>query len=316
MISMKETTKFVYRKQGYYIIGNHSAVKLCHWLRMAMLGKGYCYKQKFYGIKSHRCLQMTPSLPNCTHRCIFCWRAVELTENEPLTDGPQFIVEESIKAQRKLIVGYKGDPRVTEQIFEEAMNPNQVAISLAGEPTMYPKLEEMIKEYHRHGFTTFVVTNGTFPDVIRKIRPTQLYISLIASNKDMYNKVARPIGDTWDRFLESLELFPSVNTRRVIRMTMVKGWNMSNIDEYAKLIRKANPHFVEVKAYMRVGYSRDRLPDSAMPSHDEILTFTKKLGEKIGYQLLDDKKESRVTLLSKEDYKWRSLEKEQPTNYP
>ena len=41
-----------------------------------------CYKQTFYGIQSHRCLQMTPSINQCNHMCLFCWRHQGFTEKE------------------------------------------------------------------------------------------------------------------------------------------------------------------------------------------------------------------------------------------
>ena len=61
-------------KQHYSIVGNHSGVKLCHWMRQSLLLKREYYKQSFYGIKTHRCLQMTPAINQCTHLCLFCWR--------------------------------------------------------------------------------------------------------------------------------------------------------------------------------------------------------------------------------------------------
>ena len=63
-------------RQHYKIIGNHSAVKICTWLKKSMRDEGFCYKQKFYGIQSHRCLQMTPWIL-CPNRCLFCWRIIE-----------------------------------------------------------------------------------------------------------------------------------------------------------------------------------------------------------------------------------------------
>lgn len=59
---------------GYRFVGEHrhSAVKACHWTRKSLLNRGSCYKQKFYGIQSHRCLQLAPGLPFCDHRCVFC----------------------------------------------------------------------------------------------------------------------------------------------------------------------------------------------------------------------------------------------------
>src|SRR3989449_5555819 len=67
----------VLERQGYRIVGEHSGVKLCHWTK-ASLTKGIgCYKQTFYGIESHRCLQMTPAVDACNLACQFCWRTQE-----------------------------------------------------------------------------------------------------------------------------------------------------------------------------------------------------------------------------------------------
>jgi len=60
------------RKQGYRLVGGHSAVKICEWTRNSLRGKGACYKYAFYGIRSHQCLQMTTSM-FCASRCKFCW---------------------------------------------------------------------------------------------------------------------------------------------------------------------------------------------------------------------------------------------------
>ncbi|MFB0543144.1 MAG: 4-demethylwyosine synthase TYW1, partial [Candidatus Bathyarchaeia archaeon] len=66
-----------YRKQQYQLAGGHSAVKTCHWTKESLRTgeRRFCYKQKFYGIRTLRCLQMTPSLGKCLQRCLFCWRA-------------------------------------------------------------------------------------------------------------------------------------------------------------------------------------------------------------------------------------------------
>ena len=42
-------------------------------------------------------------------------------------------------------------------------------------------------------------------------------------------------------------------------MTLVKEHNMHNVDEYAKLVEKANPTYIEAKAYMHIGFSSLRL---------------------------------------------------------
>jgi len=66
-----------------------------------------------------------------------------------------------------------------------------------------------------------------------------------------------------------LDLFPSIDTRKVIRLTMVKGWNMKSPEKYADMIRRAEPDYIEVKAYEWVGESQKRLPRWAMPCMED-----------------------------------------------
>ena len=74
---------------------------------------------------------------------------------------------------------------------------------------------------------------------------------------------------------------------------------MADIDGYAKLISKANPTYIEVKAYMHIGFSGLRLGFECMPMHTQIREFAEKLSEKTGYKILDEAPESRVVLLSR-----------------
>jgi tRNA wybutosine-synthesizing protein 1 len=308
-MSNKETLSRL-KKAGYKIVGNHSAVKLCLWTRKSIKTgeKEFCYKEKFYkdiGIKSHRCLQMTPSLPFCTLRCAFCWRDTTITYPKwtGKVDEPEEIIEKSIEAQRELLSGLGGVPH-SEKHLKEAMNPSNVAISLAGEPTFYEKLSSLIDVLHKKNMKTFLVTNGTLPERLKTLEtlPTQLYVSLCSNSKEMMEKVQKPlIPNAWERLNKTLELFQNLKTRRVIRLTMVKNFNFFEPEKYAKLIEKALPNFVEVKAGMAVGFSRiqKRIKYEDMASHDEIREFAGKLADSIGYKIKDEKRDSRVILLSK-----------------
>lgn len=194
-----ETLRKDMTRQHYKIVGNHSAVKLCTWLKKSIRDEGFCYKQKFYGIQSHRCLQMTPWI-GCCNKCLYCWRTIE---KNPLkfgeTDEPEEIVRLSIEAQRKLINGFPGWEGTNMKKWKEANNPNQVAISLTGEPTLYPKISGLIQEFNKRKFTTFLVTNGQFPERLENLaEPTNLYISLDAPDKATYKKIDRPsLPDFW-----------------------------------------------------------------------------------------------------------------------
>ncbi|KYK27842.1 wyosine biosynthesis protein TYW1 [Thermoplasmatales archaeon SG8-52-1] len=302
---MNSEFKKILEKQHYGIVGHHSGVKLCHWMRQSLLFKRECYKQTFYGIKSHRCLQMTPSINQCNQTCLFCWRYQGFTEKEFYEiDDPKYILDKSIEVQRKLITGFKGDERCDQKKWKEANNPNMLACSLSGEPTLYPKLGEFFEECHRRDITTFLVTNGTNPKSLENLDPLpkQLYVSIVAPNEEVYKKICSPlISDGWEKINQTLELLQSLDTRTVIRHTLVKGWNMDKnyIKEYAHLDEKASPLFIEPKGYVFVGYSRKRMNLSNMPSHNGVYNFGNSLAKHLSYDLTMEKKDSRVVLLSR-----------------
>jgi tRNA wybutosine-synthesizing protein 1 len=288
-----------FKKQGYHIIGTHGAVKPCLWTGRSIKKQGTCYKSKFYAIQSHRCIQMTPYL-GCNQKCLHCWRPIEHTVAVPEQwDAPVELVEGCIEAQRKLLSGYGGLKSVERSRWIESNEPQHAAISLAGEPALYPYLDELIDEFHQRGLTTFVVTNGTKPDIIRNIKPTQLYLSLNAPDKQTYITSCNPHHiDQWDQIIHSLEVMQDHVSRKVIRLTLVKGHNFKDTAGYARLIAIAEPDFIEVKAYMHLGYSRKRLEKSAMPEHSEIAAFASMLADETGYDLIDQVEISRVVLLS------------------
>ncbi len=297
--------KKILEEQGYAIVGKHSAVKLCHWLRKSLLENKPCYKNTFYGIESHRCLQMSPTAFHCTQKCLYCWRyqAFTLTElKKEDADDPAFILEKSIEEQRRLLTGYKGDERVSLEKWKEAMEPKHVACSLTGEPTLYPYLSDFFEECHKRGMTTFLVTNGTNPKALEEmdVLPKQLYVTVAAPNEEIYKKLCCPlVPKGWEKLMETLELLNSLDTRTVIRHTLVKYWNLGHEKEYAKLDERANPWFIEPKGYMFVGYSRQRMKLDNMPSHEEIKKFGEKLAELLGYEIEAEREDSRVVLLGR-----------------
>jgi len=300
-----ESFKRTLLKQGYRIVGSHSGVKICEWTRKSLTQGRYCYKQKWYGIESHRCLQCSLALFWCLNRCLYCWRSFRVflgAEMDVKPDEPEWLLDGLIKAQRELLIGYKGNIKVAPSRWEEAQNPTNVAISLIGESVLYPYLSEFIELAEKRGMKSFLVTKGTYPEGLEKLRvePTNLYISVCAPDGETFNRLERPIKrNGWEAQMRSLELMKSFNCRKVIRITLVKGYNMHNIEGYAKLIERAEPDYIEPKAYMRVGESIKRLPEDAMPSCENVLEFAEKLAGETGYIVEDFFKPSRVALLSK-----------------
>lgn len=312
------------RKQGYRIIGNHSSIKVCLWTKKALRNEGACYKNKFYGIDSWRCVQMTPSFV-CPNRCLFCWRDINFTPtkwNFPI-DDPKTIIDNCIKEHVKYLQGFNGSSKTNRKRFAEAQSPKHMAISLSAEPTFYPRLPELIKELRKRKMTSFLVTNGLLPEVLEKLQkqnalPTQLYVSLSYPNEKIFRQITKnKTKNAWKKLNKTLNLFTKLKIRKVIRMTLVKGENSNMKDEfvkeYAELIKKAMPDFLEIKGYMAVGFARNRkgMGYDAMPTHEEIKDFAKKIAkelEKPGlkyYKILDEHEFSRVVLIGRDKKKMK-----------
>ena len=289
------------QKQGYQFFrpGSSAALKPCMWCKRALAGGEMCYKHQFYGIDSHRCVQMTPTL-RCNQRCLFCWRSFEHEVTEEEECPPEAILAGLRKYQKKALAGYNAvlENTVTEEKWREALDPKHVAISLSGEPTLYSRLPELIGLFTGSGYTTFLVSNGTNPEVLRRCRPFQTYVSLDAPDEETYEAVCRPLGHTWDQVGESLALLGS--RRSAVRVTLVRGLNDFAPERYAALLQDSGATFVEIKGYMYLGYSRNRLARENMPEHARVRSFAEQVAAASGYRFRDENPLSRVVCLERE----------------
>jgi tRNA wybutosine-synthesizing protein 1 len=288
------------RKQGYQFFSptSSAALKPCMWCKRALAGGGMCYKHQFYGIDSHRCVQMTPTL-FCNQRCLFCWRSFEHEPQETEECAPETILAGLHKFQKKALAGYNAvlDNTVTDERWREALDPKHVAISLSGEPTLYSQLPQLIDLFNSKGYTTFLVSNGTNPDQLRRCHPFQMYISLDAPDKETYQKVCRPAGDYWERVNESLGLLSG--RRSAVRITLVRGLNDRDPERYAAILQASGARFVEIKGYMYLGYSRNRLARENMPEHAQVRAFAEKVAAACDYAYKDENIVSRVVVLER-----------------
>ncbi len=303
----------IYYRQGYRLVGDHlhSAVKVCRWTKESLRNGRVCYKELWYPpVQSHRCMMMTPYL-GCDCHCLHCWRLhsgdrqglrwKEFPPNVEDFDEPAQIVDQAIEKRSLLLSGWKGNPKAERAKFSEALKPTMMTMSLTGEPTLYPKTSELIGEAQKRGMLTFLVTNGTNPEALEKLSPLpfQLYVSVSAPNKKTYATVVKPLRkDAWERLNRTLEMLPSLSTRKVLRLTMIKGWNMACHEEYAELVMKAQPNYVEVKAYEWVGQSTERLPKTAMPFMEDVEEFAEKLSKLTGYSVKGKFEPSGAILLA------------------
>lgn len=271
-------------KQGYAIVGSHSGVKICRWTKSALRGRGSCYKYSFYGINSHQCMETTPSL-SCSNKCVFCWRHGTNpvgTSWRWVVDPPDLIFNGVKENHYKKIKMMRGVPGVRAERFAEAMRIRHCALSLVGEPIFYPYINEFLAMLHKERISSFLVCNAQHPDQLAalKQRPTQLYLSIDASNKESLRRIDRPLyRDFWERFQRCLDILRErrFRQRTVFRLTLVKDFNIEDeIEGYADLVEKGLPCFVEIKGVTYCGTSTAGsagLTMANVPFYQEVCDF-------------------------------------------
>ncbi len=299
-------------KKAKYGVADHSTVGLCHWTKKSFKHEGSCYKHKFYGISTHRCMEFSPAGMHCENRCVYCWRPMEFYDSMEMKPEevaePEEILTKLMAERKKLINGYYGDSRNDKQRLDESLLPSHYAISLSGEPTMYPKLTELIKYLNSLEETKsiFLVTNGQEPDMIQKLQdedalPTQLYLSTNAADRGSFLRINKPkYDDSWERWNKTLGMLKHLNTRTVLRSTLIRNYNDQNemIPAFAEMVKKASPHFIEIKSYMHIGRSTNRLEHENMLEMYEVKKFSEQIAEQSKiFSIMDESIISRISVL-------------------
>ncbi|XP_027752103.1 S-adenosyl-L-methionine-dependent tRNA 4-demethylwyosine synthase [Empidonax traillii] len=222
-------------KQGYKLIGSHSGVKLCRWTKVGPLSFSPLVdktKLETYSVseKAVKCLKKNLSNSdvateesrgavfikepefNAVLECLVsspCRHHTNPvgTEWRWKMDQPELILQEAIENHQNMIKQFRGVSGVKADRFEEALTVKHCALSLVGEPIMYPQINRFVRLLHQHSISSFLVTNAQFPEEIRSLEPvTQLYVSVDASTRESLRRIDRPLfKDFWQRFLDSLK---------------------------------------------------------------------------------------------------------------
>ncbi|KAI9781655.1 MAG: hypothetical protein M1839_005872 [Geoglossum umbratile] len=326
MVPKSSPTYAALTKQGYTIVGSHSGVKICRWTKSALRGRGSCYKFSFYGIKSHLCMETTPSL-SCSNKCVFCWRhgtnPVGTTWRWKV-DSPEEIFEGVKDGHYKKIKMMRGVPGIRADRFAEAFRIKHCALSLVGEPIFYPYINQFTAMLHKEHISSFLVCNAQHPDQLAALEPvTQLYVSIDASNRESLRRIDRPLHrDFWERFQRCLEILREKRFRQrtVFRLTLVKGFNVEDeVEGYADLVEKGLPCFVEVKGVTYCGTSSSAgagLTMQNVPFYEEVSEFVTALdralkGRGLNYGIAAEHAHSCCILLASTRFhingKWHTL---------
>ena len=297
MVAKDSPTYKSLTKQGYTIVGSHSGVKICRWTKSALRGRGSCYKFAFYGIRSHLCMETTPSLA-CSNKCVFCWRhgtnPVAKSNWRWELDPPEKVFEGALAGHYQKIKQMRGVPGIQMDRFEEAFQVKHCALSLVGEPIFYPHINEFVALLHEQHISSFLVCNAQHPDNLAALkRVTQLYLSIDAPTKVDLKKVDRPLNsDFWERLMACLDIVRTTQShqRTVFRLTLVKGFNMDDISSYADMVERAMPSQIEIKGATFCGSSTangNPLTMQNIPFYDECKRFVQELETELQSRGLD-----------------------------
>ncbi|SCU98897.1 LAFA_0G20736g1_1 [Lachancea sp. 'fantastica'] len=317
MVAKNSPTYKNLTKQGYTVVGSHSGVKICRWTKNDLRGRGSCYKHSLFNIVSSRCMELTPSLA-CSSKCVFCWRhgTNPVSKNWRWeVDDPEYILENALKGHYSKIKQMRGVPGVIAERFAKAFEVRHCALSLVGEPIMYPFINKFVSLLHEKKISSFLVCNAQHPQPLRDLgKVTQLYVSIDAPSKSELKKIDRPLyRDFWERMLECLEILKTSQShqRTVFRMTLVKGFNMSEVNAYADLVQRGLPCFIEVKGATFCGSSDGNgnpLTMQNIPFYEECANFVKALSAELqkrglGYDVAAEHAHSNCILIADTKFK-------------
>ncbi|EPY77572.1 hypothetical protein CB1_001241020 [Camelus ferus] len=214
----------------------------------------------------------------------------------------------------------QGVPGVKEERFEEGMTVKHCALSLVGEPIMYPEINRFLKLLHECRISSFLVTNAQFPVEISHFPLSVLLASALPflmlqpnlTDTENHDKSLKHYGFLLLVGFENLRFkhrgrlwLSSQQQRTVYRLTLVKAWNVDELQAYAELVSLGSPDFIEVKGVTYCGESSaSSLTMANVPWHEEVARFVCELVELIpDYEIACEHEHSNCLLIAHKKFK-------------
>lgn len=166
----------------------------------------------------------------CNFRCSFCYNT-RLVDPKLFSDS-DVITEEEFFSFLKSRVGKLDAVVIT-----------------GGEPTLHKDLESFILKIKEMGFLVKLDTNGTNPEVIRKLLDKNLvdYIAMDIKNDLLgwnYEKIVK-VGVDMSLLLESIKMIMNFDIDYEFRTTIAPGISKENILNIARHIHGAKKYYLQ-----------------------------------------------------------------------
>ena len=78
------------------------------------------------------------------------------------------ILDGAMENHYRMLKSMNGVPGVLEERLQEARRIRHCALSLVGEPIMYPHINEFVDMLHERKISSFLVTNAQFPEKVKR----------------------------------------------------------------------------------------------------------------------------------------------------
>ena len=170
--------------------------------------------------------------------------------------------------------GYMEMPLV-EKIFDEISQKkivNQVNLHLMGEPTLHPKLNEILAYAKSKNINVALTTNGStlvkkkVPNLLNSIKG-KIIASLMTPTKETY-KVRGAVGLSWDRYCDNFKLLIREHLKKILR---------GDVIDYEISFRVMVSNDSEDGAVKVLD-----TPDSMNENYNEWSNFTKSIENELG----------------------------------
>ena len=152
-----------------------------------------------------------------------------------------------------LVINYDNNNYIEdEEIYsylEKRKKQIDAVVITGGEPTLMPNLIEHITKIKQLGYLVKLDTNGTNPDLIKKLLDLNLidYIAMdIKNSYDKYDVTTGIKNISLDNIKQSINLILNCNIDYEFRTTLVKEFhNEEDIKEIALMIKGAKKYFLQ-----------------------------------------------------------------------
>jgi pyruvate formate lyase activating enzyme len=183
----------------------------------------------------------------CNFRCQFCYNPMLVL---PLEEGKIKNTSSSkIKTGEEI---KEGDPRISEDAFFDFLKSRvgklDAIVITGGEPTLQADLPAFIGKIRALGFKVKLDTNGTNPDMIKKLISAKLidYMAMdLKSSLDKYEQ-ATGVKVNLDNIKRSIKIIIESGLPYEFRTTVVPDLSdLDDIKEMAQLIKGADKWYIQ-----------------------------------------------------------------------